>query len=70
MKKSVLFGHSVIEWIKTRFFSFFAPALKGERRKIYLFPLGIQGKTGRFFVFCLSSGHPYELIINIITQLV
>jgi hypothetical protein len=36
---------TLTDWIGTRFFSFFAPALKGERRKIYLFPLGIQGKN-------------------------
>jgi hypothetical protein len=30
-------------------FSFFDPALKDERRKIYLFPLGSRAKTGRFF---------------------
>jgi hypothetical protein len=36
-------------WPGTGFFFFFTPPLKGERRKIHLFPSGVQGKNKWIF---------------------
>lgn len=39
---------------ETAFFSLFTPAIKGERRKVHLFPLGIEGKNRWIFRICQS----------------
>jgi len=40
---------TLTNWPGTGFFFFFTPTLKGERRKVHLFPLGIQGKNKWIF---------------------
>lgn len=49
------FTNSVFtNWPGTGFFYFFTPPLKGERRRIHLFPLEIQGKNKWIFWKCQS----------------
>jgi len=45
---------TLTNWSGTGFFFFFTPPPEGERRKIHLFPLGIQGKNKWIFRKCQS----------------